>query len=297
MADSNWLIEFPALSRDTLRLLQRSIDETFREFSRSYGQALEDFFEPLLWFMIWFERLLLNAPWWLVIAVIASCAYLASRNLKMTIGVIVAFLLIGIFGMWEDTMRTVSIITVCTLLAIVIGIPIGVMMARYDRAQATITPVLDVMQTMPSFVYLIPVVMLLGIGRVPGVIAVIIYAIPPVIRLTNLGIRLVDKDVLEAANAFGADFKQRLFGVQIPLAMPNIMAGVNQTIMMSLAMVVIASMIGVKGLGQPVLKAITNQYFSMGLFNGLAIVAIAIVFDRVSQAYGHRIQKHRQVGH
>jgi glycine betaine/proline transport system permease protein len=103
--------------------------------------------------------------------------------------------------------------------------------------------------------------------------------------------------VLEAANAFGADFKQRLFGVQIPLAMPNIMAGVNQTIMMSLAMVVIASMIGVKGLGQPVLKAITNQYFSMGLFNGLAIVAIAIVFDRVSQAYGHRIQKHRQVGH
>jgi glycine betaine/proline transport system permease protein len=297
MADSNWLIEFPALSRDTLRLLQKSIDETFREFSRSYGQALEDFFEPLLWFMIWFERLLLNAPWWLVIIVIAGCSYLASRNWKMTIGVIAAFLAIGIFGMWEDTMRTVSIITVCTMLAIVIGIPIGVMMARYDRAQATITPVLDVMQTMPSFVYLIPVVMLLGIGRVPGVIAVIIYAIPPVIRLTNLGIRLVDKDVLEAANAFGADFKQRLFGVQIPLAMPNIMAGVNKTIMMSLAMVVIASMIGVKGLGQPVLKAITNQYFSMGLFNGLAIVAIAIVFDRVSQAYGHRIQKHRQVGH
>ena len=297
MADSNWLIEFPALSRDTLRLLQKSIDETFREFSRGYGQALEDFFEPLLWFMIWFEQLLLNAPWWLVIVVIAGCSYLASRNWKMTIGVIAAFLAIGIFGMWEDTMRTVSIITVCTMLAIVIGIPIGVMMARYDRAQATITPVLDVMQTMPSFVYLIPVVMLLGIGRVPGVIAVIIYAIPPVIRLTNLGIRLVDKDVLEAANAFGADFKQRLFGVQIPLAMPNIMAGVNQTIMMSLAMVVIASMIGVKGLGQPVLKAITNQYFSMGLFNGLAIVAIAIVFDRVSQAYGHRIQKHRQVGH
>ena len=297
MADSNWLIEFPSLSRDTLRLLQKSIDETFREFSRSYGEALEVFFEPLLWFMIWFEQLLLNAPWWLVIAVIAGCSYLASRSWKMTVGVIAAFLLIGIFGMWEDTMRTVSIITVCTLLAIVIGIPIGVMMARYDRAQATITPILDVMQTMPSFVYLIPVVMLLGIGRVPGVIAVIIYAIPPVIRLTNLGIRLVDKDVLEAANAFGADFKQRLFGVQIPLAMPNIMAGVNQTIMMSLAMVVIASMIGVKGLGQPVLKAITNQYFSMGLFNGLAIVAIAIVFDRVSQAYGHRIQKHRQVGH
>lgn len=297
MADGNWLVEFPALGRDDLRGLQKSIDEGFREFSRSYGQGLEDFFEPLLQFMIWFERLLLGAPWWLVIIVIAGLSYLASRNWKLTVGVAVAFVLIGIFGMWEDTMRTVAIITVCTILAIVIGIPIGVMMARYDRAQQTITPVLDVMQTMPSFVYLIPVVMLLGIGRVPGVLAVVIYAIPPVIRLTNLGIRLVDKDVLEAANAFGANFRQRLFGVQIPLAMPNIMAGVNQTIMMSLAMVVIASMIGVKGLGQPVLKAITNQYFSMGLFNGLAIVAIAIIFDRVSQAYGLRIQKHRGAGH
>jgi glycine betaine/proline transport system permease protein len=297
MAKSNWLLEFPSLSRDTLRLLQKSIDEGFREFSRAYGQSLEDFFEPLLRFMIWIEQMLLGAPWWLVIVIIAGLSYAASRNWKLTIGVIISFVLIGVFGMWEDTMRTVSIITVCTMLAIVIGIPIGVMMARYDRAQQTITPVLDVMQTMPSFVYLIPVVMLLGIGRVPGVLAVVIYAIPPVIRLTNLGIRLVDKDVLEAANAFGANFKQRLFGVQIPLAMPNIMAGVNQTIMMSLAMVVIASMIGVKGLGQPVLKAITNQYFSMGLFNGLAIVAIAIVFDRVSQAYGLRIQKHRGVGH
>lgn len=297
MTDADWLVEFPSLSRDSLRLLQRSIDEGFREFSRGYGAALEDFFDPLLQFMVWFEQLLLNTPWWLVIAVIAGCSYLASRNWKLTIGVVVAFVLIGFFGMWEDTMRTVSIIAVCTLLAIVIGIPIGIMMARFDRAQQTILPVLDVMQTMPSFVYLIPVVMLLGIGRVPGVIAVVIYAIPPVIRLTNLGIRLVDKDVLEAANAFGANFKQRLLGVQIPLAMPNIMAGVNQTIMMSLAMVVIASMIGVKGLGQPVLKAITNQYFSMGLFNGLAIVAIAIVFDRVSQAYGLRIQKHRGVGH
>ena len=297
MAESNWLIEFPALSRDTLRLIQKSIDEGFRDFSRSYGQALEDFFEPLLWFMIWFERLLLGAPWWLVIAVIAGLAYAASRSWKLCVGLVIAFFLIGMFGMWEDTMRTVSIITVCTMLAIVVGIPIGILMARYNRAQATITPILDVMQTMPSFVYLIPVVMLLGIGRVPGVIAVVIYAIPPVIRLTNLGIRLVDKDVLEAADAFGANFKQRLLGVQIPLAMPNIMAGVNQTIMMSLAMVVVASMIGVKGLGQPVLKAITNQYFSMGLFNGLAIVAIAIIFDRVSQAYGQRLQQYRQVGH
>lgn len=295
--ESNWLVDFPSLSRDDLRMLQKSIDEGFREFSRGYGQMIEDFFDPLLHFMVWFEKLLLGAPWWAVIAVVAVLAYLASRSWKMVVGVIIAFLLIGFFGMWENTMRTVSIITVCTLLSIVIGIPIGIMMARYNRVQASVIPVLDVMQTMPGFVYLIPVVMLLGIGRVPGVIAVIIYAIPPVIRLTNLGIRLVDKDVLEAADAFGANFRQRLLGVQIPLAMPNIMAGINQTIMMALAMVVIASMIGVKGLGQPVLKAITNQYFSMGLFNGLAIVAIAIVFDRVSQSYGRRMQKYREVGH
>jgi len=155
-----------------------------------------------------------------------------------------------------------------------------------------VTPILDIMQTMPAFVYLIPVVMLLGIGKVPGVIAVVIYAIPPVIRLTNLGIRLVDKEVLEAASAYGATPWQRLSGVQLPLAMPTIMAGINQTIMMALAMVVIASMIGVKGLGQPVLKSITNQYFTLGLFNGLAIVALAIIFDRVSQAYARRMQKH-----
>lgn len=191
-------------------------------------------------------------------------------------------------------MRTLSIITVCTMLAIALGIPIGIAMARSNRIQSVVTPLLDVMQTMPAFVYLIPVVMLLGIGKIPGLIAVVIYAIPPVIRLTNLGIRLVDKEVLEAATAFGASTRQRLFGgVQLPLAMPTIMAGINQTIMMALSMVVIASMIGgVKGLGQPVLKSITNQYFTLGLLNGLAIVALAILFDRASQAYAKRTQAH-----
>jgi glycine betaine/proline transport system permease protein len=159
--------------------------------------------------------------------------------------------------------------------------------------KAGVVPVLDVMQTMPSFVYLIPVVMLLGLGKVPGLLAVVIYAIPPVIRLTDLGIRLVDKEVLEATDAFGASPWQRLWGVQVPLAMPNIMAGINQTIMMALAMVVVASMIGVKGLGQPVLRAVTNQYFAMGLLNGLAVVLLAILFDRVTQSYGRRMQRYR----
>lgn len=292
----DWLEEFPSLSRKSLRELNKSIDSAYRDFSRAYGEQIENFFDPLLQFLIWLEKLLLATPWPIIILVLAGLAWLASRKWGVVIGVVVSLLLIGFFGMWENTMRTLSIITVCTLVSIALGLPIGILMARSDRMQSMITPVLDVMQTMPSFVYLIPVVMLLGIGKVPGVIAVVIYAIPPMIRLTNLGIRQVDKSALEAADAFGATSWQKLRRVQLPLALPSIFAGVNQTIMMSLAMVVIASMIGVKGLGQPVLKAITNQYFSMGLFNGLAIVALAIIFDRVSQNYGKRLQKHRSGG-
>lgn len=294
MADSSWLDKFPQMDRVDLLAIKKSLDGGFREFSRSYGDTIESFFDPLLTFLIWFEKLLLTSPWWLVIIAITALVYIASRSWKLSLSVILAFLAIGYFGMWENTMRTLSIITVCTLLSVALGIPIGVMMARSDRVRAIVTPMLDIMQTMPAFVYLIPVVMLLGIGKIPGVIAVIIYAIPPVIRLTNLGIRLVDKEVLEAATAYGASPIQRLFGVQLPLASPTIMAGINQTIMMALSMVVIASMIGVKGLGQPVLKSITNQYFTLGLFNGLAIVALAITFDRVSQAYAKRTQSHMQ---
>ena len=292
MADSNWLTQFPAMERAELVALRKYLDGTYREFSRTYGDAIETFFDPLLYFLVWFEKLLLLSPWPIVLAVLIGLSFAASRSWKLSFGVLAAFVLIGYFGMWADTMRTLAIITVATLLSISIGVPIGIAMARSDRVQTIVTPILDIMQTMPAFVYLIPVVMLLGIGKVPGILAVLVYAIPPVIRLTNLGIRLVDTDVLEAAIAFGASRRQRLLEVQLPLALPTIMAGINQTIMMALAMVVIASMIGVKGLGQPVLKAITNQYFTMGLLNGLAIVVIAIVFDRVSQAYAKRSQKH-----
>mgnify|MGYP001210820917 CR=1 FL=1 len=294
MAENSWLTEFPAMDRTDLLAIRKTLDSGFRDFSRSYGDAIESFFDPLLNLLVWIEQLLIQSPWWVIILAVAGLSFAASRSIKLTIGVIVAFMLIGYFGMWDNAMRTMGIITVSTLLSITIGVPIGILMSSSNRAQSIVTPILDIMQTMPAFVYLIPVVMLLGIGKVPGVIAVVIYAIPPVIRLTNLGIRLVDKEVLEAATAYGANRMQRLWGVQLPLAMPTIMAGINQTIMMALAMVVIASMIGVKGLGQPVLKSITNQYFTMGLFNGLAIVALAIIFDRVSQAYAKRSQKHLQ---
>ena len=288
----DWLVDFPSLGRGDLRDLRKGIDESFKNFTREYGDAIESFFDPLLQFLIWLEKLLLATPWPIVIGLLCVAAWFASRSWKLVAGAAISMFLIGYLGMWEDTMSTVSIIVVCTLLCILVGMPLGILMSRSDRAQAIITPVLDVMQTIPSFVYMIPVVMLLGIGKVAGLIAVVVYAIPPMIRLTNLGIRMVDKEVLEAADSFGASTWQRLIKVQIPLALPNIFAGVNQTIMMSLAMVVIAAMIGVTGLGQPVLKAISNGYLAMGLFNGLAIVALAIIFDRISQSYGKRLQNY-----
>ncbi|ODT09241.1 MAG: ABC transporter permease [Kaistia sp. SCN 65-12] len=293
----DWLKTFPHLNDDFLRNLKKTIDEGFRAFTRAYGDAIEHFFDPLQYFLIHSERFMTQTPWPIIMVLVGVLAWFGSRSIKIVVGSLVALFVIGLFDMWDDTMKTISMIFVCTVLAIVLGIPIGILMARSDRVQALINPILDVMQTMPSFVYLIPVVMLLGIGKVPGLIAVVIYAIPPMIRLTNLGIRLVDKDVLEAADSFGSSSWQKLKDVQMPLALPTIMAGINQTIMMALAMVVIASMIGVQGLGQPVLKAINNQYFTLGMFNGLAIVVIAIIFDRVSQAYGKRLQRHLEVVH
>jgi glycine betaine/proline transport system permease protein len=288
---------FPEIDGSTMRTVKRTIDTGFKALVRQYGDAIDNAVQPLQWFLNWFQKLLVDTPWVVIIAVVLAIVFIASRSWKITLGTALSMVAIGAVGLWEDTMITLAMVTVCTLLSIVVGIPIGILMARSDRFQAVATPVLDVMQTMPSFVYLIPVVMIFGIGKVPGLIAVVIYAIPPIIRLTNLGIRLVDKEVLEAANAFGSSARQKLVNVQIPLALPTIMAGINQTIMMSLAMVVIASMIGVGGLGRNVLQAITNQYFTVGFLNGFALVAIAIIFDRASQAYGKRLQKHSEVVH
>jgi glycine betaine/proline transport system permease protein len=289
----SFLNQIPTMDRDSLRELKKGIDLSFRDFSRTYGEAIEGFFDPLLAFLIWLEKLLVITPWPIVIGVFGLLAWTGSRSIKLVIGTITCFIVIGYFGMWENCMATVAIISVATLVCIVVGIPIGVIMSKSSRVEKSVLPVLDMMQTIPSFVYLIPIIMLLGIGKVPGLIAVCIYALPPVVRLTNLGIREVDKETLEACEAFGATPLQKLISVQIPLSLPTIFAGVNQTIMMALAMVVIASMIGVKGLGVPILQAISNQYLALGLMNGLAIVALAIIFDRVTQRYGQRMQKHR----
>jgi glycine betaine/proline transport system permease protein len=282
---------------ERLRALKKTIDGAFRNFTSTYGDSFEAFFQPLQVFLNQSERFMTTTPWPIIIVLIALIAWFASRSWKIVLGCVLTLMAIGYLDMWSDTMKTLSMIFVCTVISVVIGLPTGIAMARSNRLQNLVSPVLDVMQTLPSFVYLIPVVMLLGIGKVAGLIAVVVYALPPMIRLTNLGIRHVDAEMMECADAFGSSSWQKLKNVQLPLALPSIMAGINQTIMMALAMVVIASMIGVQGLGQPVLKAISNQYFTLGMFNGLAIVGIAVIFDRVSQAYGRRLQKHLERVH
>ncbi len=290
----DFFLNFPTLERESLRDLKKGIDLTFKDFSREYGDSIEGFFGPLLKFLVWFEKFLITTPWPIIIFIISFLAWLSSRNIKLSIGTAISFFVIGYFGMWKDTMSTMAIISVATLICLFIGTPIGILMARSERLKNFLSPVLDMMQTIPTFVYLIPIIMLLGIGKVPGLLAVCVYAIPPIVRLTNLGIREVDKRFVEAAKALGIKKRIILFRIEIPLALPSIMTGVNQTIMMALAMVVIASMIGVSGLGVPILRSISNQFLALGLMNGLAIVALAIIFDRISQNYARRIQKHKQ---
>ncbi len=291
------LCRFPAISDSYIRDARRVIDDGFKGLVREYGSVIDIVVQPLQWFLNYLERLFTTSPWILVLAIMLLVVYFGSRSIRITVGTAIGMVFIGVFGLWQDTMTTLAIVTVSTLIAIIIGLPIGILMASSDRVQGVVNPVLDVMQTMPSFVYLIPVVVIFGIGKVPGLIAVVIYAVPPMIRLTNLGIRLVDKEVLEAADAFGSSSRQKLWNVQMPLALPTIMAGINQTIMMSLAMVVVASMVGVGGLGKNTLQAINNQFFTFGFLNGFALVAIAIIFDRTSQAFGKRLQRHSEVVH
>jgi glycine betaine/proline transport system permease protein len=251
-----------------------------------YGVLFRQISDSILSLIVWLEGLLRAAPWWLVLAVLALIAAHATRRAVPTVLIAGLLFLVGVMGLWDKMMQTLALMLVATSISVLIGVPIGVLSARSNTLRAVLTPVLDIMQTMPSFVYLIPVLMLFGLGKVPAILATIIYAVPPLIRLTDLGIRQVDREVMEAVNAFGASRWQQLLGVQLPLALPSIMAGVNQTTMMALSMVVIASMIGARGLGEEVLIGIQTLDVGRGLQAGLAIVILAVVFDRIIQAYG-----------
>ena len=214
---------------------------------------------------------------------------------RLAVGVAGSLVFVGLIGVWSQTMTTLSIVFTALVICVLFGIPLGILAARNDRVQSFMRPLLDGMQTIPAFVYLVPVVMLFGIGNVPGVIVTIVFAIPPVIRLTNLGIRQVPADVVEATLAFGARPSQLLYKVQLPLAMRTIMAGINQTLMMTLSMVVVASMIAVGGLGQMVLRGIGRLDMGLATVGGLGIVMLAIILDRITQAVGERERENAHV--
>jgi glycine betaine/proline transport system permease protein len=230
------------------------------------------------------EKFFLWLPWPVLVGVLFLVGWRLIGRIRDGVLLAALMLLVGSFGYWELAMMTMALITASVLVSLVVGIPLGILMAASDHFARALKPILDAMQTMPSFVYLIPAMMLFGLGKVPALFATIIYAVPPVIRLTNVGIREVDPSVIEAAEAFGAGPWKVLTSVELPLARPSIMVGINQTTMMALAMVVVASMIGARGLGLEVLLAINRIEIGRGVEAGLAIVFLAIIVDRVTAA-------------
>jgi len=231
------------------------------------------------------EALLLAIPFVIFVVVAAAIAWwIAGRG--VAIFTAIAFVFLDLIGVWDETMTTLAMVLTALVFCAVVGIPLGIVAARSDRFAAGIRPVLDIMQTTPAFVYLVPVVMLFGVGMVPGIIATIIFALPPIIRLTNLGIRQVRGELVECGFAFGATPRQILWEIQIPLAMRTIMAGLNQTLMLSLSMVVIAALIGAEGLGLIVFRGIGRLDVGLAALGGLGIVLLAIVLDRITQALG-----------
>lgn len=237
---------------------------------------------------------LMFLPWWVfIIIIIALGWYFRSIWAGLLFGFFI--FLIGTFGLWEDMMITIAIIVTAVAISLVIGIPTGIWMAFSRMVSSIIRPILDAMQTMPSFVYLIPAIFFFGLGNVSAIFATLIYAVPPVIRLTELAIRGVDNEVVESALSFGSSRWQMLRKVQLPQALPTIMAGVNQTTMMALAMVVIASMVGASGLGEPVLVSINRIDIALGFEAGISIVFLAIIIDRITNGVADKFQKHRRV--
>lgn len=255
----------------------------------NYGNIFDNISDGILWFMLRIENLLNWLPWWFLIGLVFVLGW---RFYKLRNGIIFAvlFSLVGVFGLWSLMMSTLAIVITAVILSLLIGIPVGILAASSGKIDMIIKPILDAMQTMPSFVYLIPAMMLFGLGMVPAVFATIIYAIPPVIRLTNLGIRNVPQDMVEAAHSFGSSRIQTLFKVQLPQALPSIMTGVNQTTMMAISMVVTASMVGAKGLGMEVLQAIGQINIARGFDAGLSIVIMAVIIDRIIQGLVNKTQ-------
>ncbi|MGP4972382.1 glycine betaine ABC transporter substrate-binding protein [Psychrobacter alimentarius] len=267
--------------------LETPLNNTLANVVQNYGDVFRTISHMALTYLLLpIERLLTVIPPWLIIGLVTILAWFGVRKIWFALACSAGLFLIGAFGLWGALIDTLALLIVSVLVTVVIGIPIGIAMSGSQLLRRIVTPILDVMQTMPSFVYLIPVLMLFGIGKVPALFATIIYALPPLIRLTMLGITQVSHEMVEAGRSFGSTHLQLLIWIKLPQALPSIMAGINQAVMMSLAMVVLASMIGAPGLGEDVLQSIQTLNIGQGLQAGTAIVIVAIIIDRITQAFG-----------
>ncbi|WP_298869603.1 glycine betaine ABC transporter substrate-binding protein [uncultured Psychrobacter sp.] len=267
--------------------LETPLNNILANVVQNYGDVFRTISTVALTYLLLpIERLLTVIPPWLIIALVTVLAWFGVRKIWFALACGAGLFLIGAFGLWGALIDTFALLIVSVLVTVVIGIPIGIAMSGSKILRKIVTPILDVMQTMPSFVYLIPVLMLFGIGKVPALFATIIYALPPLIRLTTLGITQVNHEMVEAGRSFGSTHLQLLIWIKLPQALPSIMAGINQAVMMSLSMVVLASMIGAPGLGEDVLQSIQTLNIGQGLQAGTAIVIVAIIIDRITQAFG-----------
>jgi len=276
--------------------LRRAIDSNFNWLVVNYGRQLEEALLPVLKMLDGIDRLLNATPWFVIVGIVVGVGFHATRSWKTAGGFLVMLILVGMVGLWKDLLSTVALMLTATIFTIILGIPLGIAMFRFNWLRSFLAPILDVMQTLPIFVYLIPFVMLFGPGQIPALLATLVFALPPIVRLTDLGLRQVDPDVTESVTSFGATSRQALLSAQLPLSMPSILAGMNQTTMMALSMVVIAALIGGGGLGYHVLQGIQRLELSRGLLAGVAIVFLAIILDRIMQAYGRRLQQHLDAG-
>tara|TARA_B110000444_G_scaffold192189_1_gene182050 strand:- start:1113 stop:2126 length:1014 start_codon:yes stop_codon:yes gene_type:complete len=299
-----WQIPFPSLdnlhkacsSIPQTRDLTASLEVGFLAVRPSLRLVLDPLTQPLSWALDYTLLFFTTMPWWALVPLILLGTQYVTKSFRITLLVALCFVFFLFTDHYTYAIQTLSIIFVCTILCTLIGIPIGILMSKKNSAQRIITPVLDMLQTLPTFVYLIPLIFLFKIteAKLYG-LAIMFYSIVPVIRLTNLGIRLVDKNLIEAADAYGMTSRQKLINVEIPLALPNIMAGVNQTIMMSLAMVVIASLVSAPGLGTLVLDGINNLRLGVGFVAGFGIVVLAVILDRISKTALSRIDESREI--
>jgi len=275
------MFDFPEIYFPLGEWINVAVDWLTRTLAPFFDVITEIIRTPL----VGIERFLWWLPWWVVLIVFTAIAW-RFANWKVALFATLGLVFIGVMGVWDDTMTTLAIVVISVLVSLIIGIPLGILAAKSDRIYGLIRPILDFMQTMPSFVYLLPAVFFFGLGKVPAVVATFIYAVPPCIRLTNLGIRQVPGETVEAGKAFGTTAWQLLLKIQLPLAIPSIMAGINQTIMMALAMVVICSMIGTAGLGLEVLKGIQRLDLGRAFIAGISIVIMAMMLDRITQSLG-----------